>query len=102
MQDSEKKSYEDSLELLVLNVMELLIDKQIKIKEDTENLKLEAQESLYLTVGQCNEIELKKRTLLSSFYTCEETLFYIQKEFNKIKTTEYAMDKTKRRKKSEN
>tara|TARA_R110002074_G_scaffold51280_2_gene129760 strand:+ start:51450 stop:51704 length:255 start_codon:yes stop_codon:yes gene_type:complete len=72
----------DPIELIV-SVMDFVIQKQLNIKDKKENLKLETKESLYLTIGQCNDIELKKKMFDSEFKAYEDVLFFIQKKLNK-------------------
>ena len=81
MQNIEKELID--AELVVVNIMNLLITKQLEIQKDEQKLKLETKESLYLTVGQCNDIELQRVMLSTKFKAYQDILFYIQKELNK-------------------
>lgn len=81
MQNIEKELVD--AELVIVNIMNLLISKQLEIQKDEQKLKLETKESLYLTVGQCNDIELQRVMLSTKFKAYQDVLFYIQKELNK-------------------
>tara|TARA_R110002012_G_scaffold32857_1_gene96608 strand:- start:97 stop:423 length:327 start_codon:yes stop_codon:yes gene_type:complete len=68
---------------MVVSVMNFIIKNQLEIQEKEKKLKIEAQESLYLTVGQCNDVELKKKMLSSEFNAYQKVLSFIQKQLNK-------------------